>query len=184
MEALKIALFENPLGIYIALAIIAILGLVSYKIWGTLKSAWPTGLALIVGVAVYAISTLVVTDREKIRAACDEIAQSVNIKDVAGVERFLDKDFSGRDQYETRKKAVQWLRRSLKEYGITNVAFKILSLNIQDDLATMVVLGIIESDILPRMWTKWRVVWRKRSTGWLVYKARGFHEGPGSTEDQ
>ena len=91
MEALQTALFENPLGIYIALAIVAVLGLISYQNWRTFKSAWLTIVALIAGATVFTVSTLVVTDREKIRAACDEIAKALNNRNMLIVEHFLDR---------------------------------------------------------------------------------------------
>ena len=183
MEALKTALFENPLGIYIALAIVAVLGLVSYQTWRTFKSAWPTTVALVAGAAVFTISTLVVTDREKIHAACEKTVNAINARNMVIVEFVLDEDFAGRHEYQTRKKAVRRLARDLEEYRVTGVQFKILKLNVRDDMATMLVRSDITSETIPAIRLNWRVIWIKRSTGWLVYKVSGPVIGPASAED-
>ena len=184
MEALQTALFENPLGIYIALAIVAALGLVSYQNWRTFRSAWPTAVALVAGAMVFAVSTLVVTDREKIRAACDDIAEAINNRNTVVVEFLLDKDFVGLDQTQTRKKAIRRLIRNLEEYEVTGLEYKILDLNVRDDLATMLVRSDITSKTFPAMRLNWRVVWIKRSTGWLVYKVSGPAIGPAAAESE
>lgn len=184
MEALKTALFENPLGIYIALAIVGASGLVSYQTWRTLRSTWPTAVALVAGAMVFAVSTLVVTDREKIRATCDEIAEAISSRNTVVVEFFLDKDFAGWRQARTRKKAIRWITGNLEEYRVTSVEFKILDLNVRDDLATMLVRSDITSETFPAMRLNWRVVWIKRSTGWLVYKVNGPVIGPAAAEDE
>ena len=159
MEALQTALFEDPLGIYIALSIVAVLGLVSFLTWRTLKSAWPAAAALLAGAAVFAISTLVVTDREQIRTNCDEMIKAVNSRNMLIVEHFLDKDFAGQGRYETRKQAIARLARDLKEYGITGVKHRILDLNVRDDLATMAVCSDITSKRIPAMRLHWSVIW-------------------------
>ena len=173
MEALKIALFENPLGIYIALAMIGALGLVSYQNWRTFKSAWPTVVALVVGAAVFTISTLVVTDREQIRAACEKIANATSSRNTVIVEFLLDKDFTGLSETQTPGNAIRRLDSELKTYRVTDVRYKILELNVRNDMATMLVRSDITSETVPAMRMNWRIIWIKRSTGWLVYKVSG-----------
>jgi len=184
MEALQTALFENPLGIYIALAIVAVLGLISYQNWRTFKSAWLTIVALIAGATVFTVSTLVVTDREKIRAACDEIAKALNNRNMLIVEHFLDRDFTGQGRYKSRKQTLARLARDLKDYRITSVELKILNLNARDDLATMLVRSDIKSKTIGAIWLKWRVVWIKQPKGWLVYKVKGPEIGPADAENE
>ena len=181
MEALKIALFKNPLGIYIALAIVGVLGLVSYQNWRTFKSAWPTAVALIVGAAVFTVSTLVVTDREQIGAACEKIANAISNRNTVVVEFLLDEEFTGLSETQTRKKAIRRLDSDLKAYGVTGVKFKILDLNVRDSLANMLVRSDITSETIPAMRLNWRVIWIKRPTGWLVYRVSGPAPEPSAT---
>jgi len=184
MDPLQTALFENPLGIYIALAIFGALGLVSYQNWRTFKSLWPTVIALIAGAMVFAVSTLIVTDREQIRANCAEIAKAVNSRNMLIVERFLDKDFAGQGRYPTRDKAIDRLARDLEEHRVTGVELRILNLNARDQLATMLVRSDVTSDTIPVMRLNWRVIWIKRPTGWLVYKTKGPVTGPAAAESE
>ena len=183
MEALKTSLFENPLGIYIALAIIGALGLVSYHTWRTFKSAWPTAVALVAGAAVFTVSTLVVTDRERIGAACEKIADAISNRNTVVVEFLLDKDFTGLSETQTRKKAIRRLDSDLKTYGVTGAKLKILDMKVRDDLATMLVRSDITSETIPAMRLNWRAVWIKRPAGWLVHKVSG-PVGPGNAGDQ
>jgi len=183
MDPLQTALFENPLGIYIALAIVAVLGLVSYQNWRTFKSLWPTVIALIAGAAVFTVSTLIVTDREQIRASCAEIVQAVNNRNMLIVEHFLDRDFAGEGRYETREKAIARLARDLEEYRVKGVEYRILKLNARDDLAIMAIRSDVRSETIPVMRLNWSVVWIKRSEGWLVYKVKGPLTKPADEEN-
>lgn len=183
MDPLQTALFENPLGIYIALAIVAAMGLVSYQNWRTFKSLWPTVIALIAGAVVFTISTLIVTDREQIRDNCEKIVRAVNNRNMLIVEYFFDRDFAGEGRYETRKKTIARLARDLEEYRVKGVEYQILKLNAKSDLAIMVVRSDVTSETIPVMRLNWSVVWIKRSKGWLVYKVKGPLTEPAAEED-
>jgi hypothetical protein len=184
MESLQTALFEDPTGIYISLAIVAAVGLVGYKSWGTFKSLCPTLMALSAGGMVFAISTLVVTDREKILAASDAIALAINSNDMAGLELFLDEQFIGPPVCETRTQAMQLIARTIKEHKITSVKFNVLELNPRDDLASMLLGTDIASDNFPLVRLHWRIVWAKRSIGWRIYKVIGPIAKPDTEENE
>jgi hypothetical protein len=173
MEALQTVLFENPLGIYIALAVFGALGLVSYQNLRTIRSARPTTFALVAAAAVFAISTLVVTDREAILAKSDDIAIAINTGDLIALEFSLADDFAGPDKYPTRKKAISWLAKNIEKYEITSVKFKVLDLEVRDDLATMSLQTDVSSELVSPMRLNWLVVWAKRSAGWVVSNASG-----------
>lgn len=189
METLQTALFENPLGIYIALAIVGLLGLISYKSFRTLKSAWPAWGALAAGAAVFAVSTLVVTDREKIQIACDEIVQAVNDRDMVALEQFIDEDFSGMEYLSgtreglTRKEALRRLNRDLEEVKVTKVTLTILDLKVDDKRANMLVQSDIASKTIPFVRLKWRVEWIGRSATWRVARVAGPIVGPDTADD-
>ena len=143
MESIQTALFEEPLVIYIILGIIAIVGLVIFKKQRTRKSARTLLLALASGAAVFAISTLVVTDREQIYAATDEIALAINSDNIQSVERFIDDDFAAKGPYATRAKAIRWIKHNIKQFEITNVTLTIISLDIPSDQAEMQIISDI-----------------------------------------
>jgi hypothetical protein len=184
MEALKTALFENPLGIYIALAVFGALGLVSYQNWRTFRAAWPTTFALIAAAVVFSISSMVVTDREAILIKSDDIAEAINRGDSITLEYSLAKDFSGPDKYPTRKKAISWLTKNIEQYEITSVKFMVLDLDVRDDLATMSMQTDVSSETFPTVRMNWQVIWTKRSAGWLVFKASGPVFGPNTTDNE
>jgi hypothetical protein len=184
MESLQTALFEDPTGIYISLAIVAAVGLVGYKSWGTFKSLCPTLMALSAGGMVFAISTLVVTDRENILAATDAVALAINSNDLAGLELFLDEQFIGPPACETRPQAMQSIARTIKKHKITSIKLNVLELNPRDDLASMLLGTDIASDNFPLVRLYWRIVWAKRSIGWRIYKVIGPIAKPDTEEDK
>ncbi|MBT3200110.1 MAG: hypothetical protein HN350_09355 [Phycisphaerales bacterium] len=168
MESIQTALFEEPLTIYIVLGIIAIVGLVIFRRQRTRKSARTLLFALASAAVVFAISTLVVTDREQIRAAVDEIGLAINSDNVQAVERFIDDDFSATSPYSTRAKAIHWIKRNIKQYEITNVTLKILSLDITNDQAEMQIISDVNTKTIPLMRFPWDVKWTKRSGQWRI----------------
>jgi len=173
MEAIETAFFEDPTPIYIALASIAVLGLVVFAFQGKFKSAWPTYLAIAAGIAVFAISESVVTQRERIVEVCDKIAAAVNNQAVEDIGPFLDKDFIGPEKGKTqgRQKALRLFAEQLKYYQVKSASYKILELEIDRDIAKMLVQTDIRSEVIPLMRVQWDVTWIKQADQWLVQKA-------------
>jgi len=184
MESLKTVLFEEPLGAYVALTVIALLGLVSYLNWRTMRSAWPAWLAIIAAAAVFTLSTLVVTDREQISALCDEAERTINSRDMAGLGLLMDDKFAGQNQFSTRNKALKWIESQLEEHEITSVKLRVVDMKVKDDLATTLIRSDIASRTVPAIRLRWRVVWMKRPDGWLVSKAGGPIFKPDALEDE
>ncbi len=172
MEAMQTALFEDPLAIYIGLGCIAAIGLVYFGFQGTFKSARPLFFAIFAAAAVFAISTLVVTEREKIVSVCDQIAAAINEDRPGDVGRFLDENFSGPGKKTpiSRKAASGHIAHQLKYYQVTSVKYKTLKLDLRSGAADMRVYTDVVSGKLPVTRLLWDVTWIKRSDRWLIQK--------------
>ncbi len=161
------------MGIYVGLAFIAVMGLVNYGFQGTFRSASAVYFAIIVGAAVWGVSTWVVTDREQISAACDQIAGAANTGgDMDVMERLLDEEFTAPAQSRTRnrKDIVKWLKKQIHEYDVKKVNYKILELNLLRDHADMLIQTDVTCIITPLVRMHWEVEWIKQPDGWKVLK--------------
>jgi len=172
METIQTALYEDPLVIYIGLGCIGALGLICFGFKRTFKSARPLFLAILAAAAVFAISTLVVTEREQIVAVCDQIALAINDDRPGDVEPFIDETFIGlgKKMPISKKAAAGHIASQIKSYQITGVKYKILKLDILEGAADMQVRTDFVSGKLPIRRLEWDVTWIKRSDKWLIQK--------------
>ena len=95
MESLRSTFFEDPFVVYVVLILVAI---VMGGMWyGRRERKWLLGLIVPVALAggVFLLERAVVTDREEIWTALDEIAEGVKADDVEAVAKHLDEKFTG-----------------------------------------------------------------------------------------
>ena len=165
MEALKTALFEDPLWIYVALGAVEAILLLRWRARGTGRIDRALLVAPILAGLVFITAALVVTDPEQIRAACDEITRAVNRREPASIARYLDTEFGG--AFHTPDSALRQLDNNIERHNVTNVRFKIMDLDFMEDRAftklrtrVMAALGSASLD--------WRISWIKRPDGWRI----------------
>jgi len=172
MEAVETALFENPTAIYVILGFFAVVGLINFGFKGTARSACLVYIAILAGAAVWGISTWVVTDREQIRAACGQIAEAVPKGDMSAFEQFLDAEFVG-PRERSRKQAIDWLTKQMKETAVTSVRYRMLELEIDAGRAETQIRTDIVTNPPPGVRMEWEATWIKRPDGWRILKAAG-----------
>lgn len=165
MEALKTALFEDPLWIYVALGAVEAILLLRWRARGTGRIDHALLVAPILAGFVFTTAALVVTDREQIRAACDEIARAVNRRELAPVARYLDSEFAG--AFHTPDSAIRQLGNEIKRHDVTNVRFKIMDLDFMEDQAFMKLRTRVTA-ALGSASLNWRISWIKRPDGWRI----------------
>lgn len=92
MQSLKNMLFENPMTLYIGLGMVVIVLLAIWYRQLTARRLLILAAVLLVGVGIFAIERMVVTDRETIAAALDELAASAAIRPTSSeaLEKYLD----------------------------------------------------------------------------------------------
>jgi len=92
MDALKQELFEQPVYLLIALAVAAVALLIAWRELRRRVLLWLVIVPIAMGVGVWLVSGWVVTDREEIRAACQEIVDDLNAGKRDALETYLDED--------------------------------------------------------------------------------------------
>ena len=184
MDTIKSVLFDNPVCLYIALAIATV---VLAGIWlrrrGRRHLVYlliPAGLAVV----VFALDALVVTDREYITGALREIAREVETFDqqpaLEAAGRYLDDsvivDF-GRDaggMNLTKEQALRTAQVVLDRSPITNVRFMNLDLEIREETANTgftTFIAFVTEEMGPQNASlKWMLHWARRDVGWRIVR--------------
>ena len=172
---MKELFFEDPLWLYVLLFIAEV---VMVWLWSKsreraalLRCLIPLGLA---GV-VFAVATLVVTDREKIQRATDELVADAKAGRLTAFERWLDREFQGtfRSKPMNRDQALAEARRvlgrgSIKDIEIQKNEIKVQGADAYQRLQTAIRFsGGGFSGRLPMMW---RIHWIRTTEGWRIYE--------------
>ena len=193
MEALKTALFENPLYLYIALAIaeLVLVGL-WYERRGRRQLAY---LAIPLGIAavVFAVETLVVTDREHITNGLREIAREVETfhgqPHLEAAQRYLAEDVVVDFGSEaggvnlTKDQALKAARLVLDRSPITNVRFMNLQVEVREhsaDTEFATFISFETRELGPQNTSlQWTLRWSKRPEGWRIARVEKPEYGLG-----
>jgi hypothetical protein len=181
VENLKTTFFEDPTYVYVGLVLIEI-GLAA--VWHGRRSgrllaalAGPPVLAA----AVFALSSLVVTQREEIIAAAKEIAEDLTSGGYAALERYLDEGFAGRFEAVDIDKAaaVEAARTNIRSYGVSQVLVKRTDVQVEGSYATMDVQTLIVWGDGRRTPIHWTLLWARLPEGWRIRELKGYRFGVG-----
>ncbi|MCJ7543682.1 MAG: hypothetical protein MUP47_03790 [Phycisphaerae bacterium] len=168
MEGPERAFLEDPLYVYIALGFAE---LVLAVIWHETRARrWSSALVVppLLAVAVWALATWAVTDREQIIRATERIARDAEAGSVAAAEEFLDDDYRGFG--ESKAGLLEAGRATLKAYPIKKVGFTRVEVTVEDTEATMHLSTIITL-VEGKVGLAWDVRWVKRPAGWRIVSA-------------
>ena len=185
METLKETFLENPLYVYIGLAIIE---LAIAAVWYERRSRKLAGLLaapLVIAAGVFALEALVVTDREEITAALKEIARVSCTSDgkaanISAAAIYLDEkvrvdlptEYGGMNL--TRDQAIAAGKSVVERFTIQSVKFSKLEIELTDDraeahLVTIMRFGGTEM-AEQRTSLIWDIHWVKRDAGWRILR--------------
>ena len=182
MDTIKSMLFENPTVLYIVLAVAELV--LAFLWWDRRaersgRTYW-RALAVppVLGVALLAMSTLVVTDREQIIAAAKEIAADLSRGNGDALETYLDEKFVVRFEGfpVTRGLVLKLVESQKNKYSIGEIEIVSSTVDIEPGgYATMHVtthmtgrdrdLGAAFSGRV-----QFVVKWIKRADGWKVHE--------------
>jgi hypothetical protein len=179
MDAIETTLFEDPFYLYLALGLGAVL---MGGAWFRRREAkwllWAL-LPVVTGAGVFAMERAVVTERERIRIALDDIARCVQAGDLDAASAYLDEKFTGWGVGALRMgraATVLALKGYRSAYGIAQVRYvggrPIVLLDkdrAEGTVQTMVIYGT--GDQPGRILLAWKLEWVKRPEGWRIRRA-------------
>ena len=180
MEAIKVVLFEDPTSLYVLLGVVELFFLV---MWIKRRTrAWAVRLAIpmAVGLAVFGIATLVVTDREYITNAMRDIAADCEAGSVEVAGTYLDATaivdlpdpYGGMEL--GRAKALSAIRLALKVTRVREVRYLRLTVEVNGEKAkvhasTLVQFGRSTGDG-GATGLIWNLEWVETPDGWRIVR--------------
>lgn len=177
MDSVRATLFENPLYVYIVLALgwAVLIGI--WRARRTRRCAWSLAAPPILAGIVLVVSTLVVTDREQILAAARDIATNFERGDMAEIVRHLDEDFTATLEGQTiGKPAVEAVcSRARQRYSITEIRFHRPQVQVNGGSAAMSLITIIKFEFegasgLTSL--RWEIRWVKKGGSWKILRVQ------------
>lgn len=175
METLKTTFFENPLVIYLILGAVAVGLIVTWRTASRSGRWLATGLLIVAVLAggTFAMERLVVTDREQIRLALKDIAESVPAGRIEHAMTYLDDKYAGWGKFKPG--AVVAVKFAVARYGIQKVSLLgTPKIEVDGKLAKCKITALITYKLDGEPTTHpmaWHVKWIKRDEGWRIQGA-------------
>jgi len=180
MDTIQSVLFEDPTSLYVLLGVVELIFLV---MWFKRRTrAWAVRLAVpaAVAAALFALSSLVVTDREYITNAMHEIADDCGAGSVEAAGKYLDAaaivslpDPYGGEQL-TRDKALAGGRLALKAMRVRHVRYVRLTVKVDGEKATVNASTLIQYGRSTgeggATGLIWDIEWAETPDGWRIMR--------------
>ncbi len=182
METIKTALFEDPFFIYVILVIAAVAFVVLWRSAGR-SGRWLATRLLVVAVlagGIFAIERLVVTDREQIQLALQDIAASVPAGRIDHAMTYVDEKYMGWGRSRVGAAAVRGVVTAAIKLAVANYQVQEIKLvgkpriEVAGLLAECKVTAVITytSEGKPTKHVMaWNIKWIKRPQGWRIQGA-------------
>jgi len=179
MDTIETMLFEDPFYLYLALGMgVVLLAGTWFRRRETKWLMWAL-LLVVAGAGLFALERAVVTDRERIRMALDDIARCVQTGDIDAASEYLDPKFTGWGVGALRMgraATVLAIKGYRSAYGIAQVKYvgdRPVTLLDKDraegTVQTVVIYGT--GDRTGRVLLAWKLEWVKRPEGWRIRRA-------------
>jgi hypothetical protein len=167
---MKELLFDNPLPIYVVLALAEI---VIAGLWHRGRSR-NLAIALLVppvlAMAFMTVGMLVVTDRQKIATALKDIAAHVERGDLRACEAYLAEDFDGYGG--SRQGAIEAGEKAWKNYSISKVGLSNVKIELTGSQAKVTARSVVTYNVPGlgegRVNLDWTVYWSLRDGQWRI----------------
>jgi len=177
MESIKAVLLEDPFSLYVALAIVFVATAAICHERRSRKAPLLLAIPLVLAAAIFSIERLVVTDREKIASAAEEIARSFEEGNAAAILKHLDEDFKASFQGKTVSKAdVRAIAEATRtRYGISRIKVTKFTTEIESNRAENHAVTLITyhyQGATNRTSYVWELTWIKRPEGWRILRVR------------
>jgi hypothetical protein len=136
---------------------------------------------LAVGVALFAISWLVDTDREVVSKRTRQVVAAVDHKDAATLAKLLHPDATLGDL--NKQQIVDAAKKAMDRYRLKNVRASSVETTQPNRAEVIVDLGVT-ADIDTSVWsgsvpTGWKLVWAKSGGEWLLRDIKSDRPPPG-----
>ena len=174
MNALRHTFFEDPFYVYALLAVAAAATAVVWYRRREVKLLLAAAMLVAIAAGVYLLERAVVTDREQILAAYDDIARAVAHHDIDRLAAWLDGKYRGWGGPKLAAAAAA--KAAAKAYNVREVRYvgeihiAVAGRRADSRVATLILYG--DSAERPaRALLGWEVEWVKRDADWRIRRA-------------
>jgi hypothetical protein len=177
------AFLENPIYVYMVLAL-ALIALAA--VWYERRSRRVLAVMLVPVVLAAVVAVLdwaVVTDREKIEAAADKIAEAISSHQYEQMLPYIDRDFTARVPLlgvrMDRSDVVAACKAQVARHQVSSIATGKVEVTLSGRDATMVARTMVHwsaqgAQKMPMVWT---IRWIRRPDGWKVLEVVDLRQG-------
>ena len=176
---MKSLFFEDPFWLY-ALALLAeVVLVIQWRRRGDRQSALRLLIPPAAAALIFALATLVVTDRERLQEATRKIVKTLNAGQTSELASRLTSDFKGTFRGQppfTREQAVGQIKTAFQLNGVPKITIESLKIEVTGKVATARILTLIELHgrlFHGRFPARWTLEWVKEGGRWLIRDARG-----------
>lgn len=170
MDAIKHMLLEDPMVLYIALAVVEVglLGLWSRR-RNRRQAAWLLIPPVLAGLLAL-VSGLVTTDREQIIEATEALTADVSAGSVDAFRTYLDTEFTAEIAGSSfdRAAALDYAQRAVEQFDIERVWITDPTVEVTDGRAEMYVGSWVVFRGGQRTKLEWHLTWIQREAGWRL----------------
>jgi len=176
MDTVRRYVFESPLNVIIALAIVEVAVVWAWRSRRTRRRAWALLPAPALALALGLTAALVRTDREQIASALKAIAAATESGDIDSAAIYVDPDCRSPGPGRTLiSKAVllEIGRRALDRWQVSDVRVSGVKTNLAGPNATTELRTRVRfrsQGVQQWIFIGWRVQWAKRPAGWRVMR--------------
>ncbi len=166
MDTLKRCFLEEPVYIYTALVV---LELILFSLWFSTRSKmrkWLLLAPVLVGVLVFTLDWMVVTDREEIEGILTDIATSIHNGNVEQHQRVVADNYRG--FWKTKPALLRAAKNESRTERIESVSVSFKSVKVTGRRAEMKLktnVRLETGQIVPLRWT---IYWGKSDGGWQI----------------
>jgi hypothetical protein len=177
MGTLKQLFLEQPLALYVALFFAEALCLLALWRRRTRRALLVCSVPVVLAAAVFVLSTLVVTQRERLMGALESLRTAVLAGDGAAIASWLDDNYD--DRVYNKEGAAAAAQRAARRLNIESIHWsrQNLKVEIREDKAQISGLEPtvrISQAPVGRMTvhTQWQLWWIHRPSGWRLVSSR------------
>lgn len=176
---MKSLFFEDPFWLYALLLMAEGVLVTLWRRRGDRKSALRLLIPPAMAALIFALATLVVTDRERIKEATQKLVAGLNAGRTTELASRLASDFRGTFRGMKplkRGETLERVQKALRQHGVAKITIKSLKVKVRGDQATVHLVTMIElrgKMFRGKIPARWTLQWVKQGKRWLIRDARG-----------